>query len=305
MHTTPQIPTIHLGWLAPEALAAEPYREVFDLALQAYGWPQIILDEGLTDRGWAEFAYRAAALVRRQVAVIITSGTLAALGAKEATTGIPIPVVMVAVGDPVRTGLVANLAQPESNLTGLTTLLPTSMANRLHLLHTVVPGLARVAVLWQPDNPANRLAWQETQSAGAAMGLTLVSHPVRTPGDLEAAFAAMARQGAAGLLTCEDALIVAQRRRIVTLAAAHRLPAVYPQREFVEAGGLMAYGPNFTVLYRRAAAYVYRLLRGAKPGDLAIEQPRQYEFVFHRQTALALGLTLPSSLIEQADEVFG
>jgi putative ABC transport system substrate-binding protein len=205
----------------------------------------------------------------------------------------------------VRTGLVANLAQPEGNLTGLTTLLPASMGNRLHLLHTVVPGLARVAMLWQPDNPANRLAWQETQSAGAAMGLTLVSHPVRTPGDLEAAFVAMARQGADGLLTCEDALTVAQRRRIVTLAAAHRLPAVYPQREFVEAGGLMAYGPNYTVLYRRAAAYVDRLLRGAKPVDLAIEQPRQYEFVFQRQTARALGLTLPSSLIEQADEVFG
>ncbi len=305
MPTTPQIPTTHLGWLAPEALAAEPYREVFELALRAYGWPQIRLDDGLTDRGWAGFAYRAAALVRRQVAVIIASGTPAALGAKEATIGTAIPVVMVAVGDPVRTGLVAHLAQAESNLTGLTTLLPASMANRLHLLHTVVPGLARVAVLWQPDNPANRLAWQETQSAGAAMGLTLVSHPVRTPGDLEAAFAAMARQGADGLLTCEDALTVAQRRRIVTLAAAHRLPAVYPLREFVEAGGLMAYGPNFTVLYRRAAAYVDRLLRGAKPVDLAIEQPWQYEFVFHRQTALTLGLTLPSSLIEQADEVLG
>jgi putative tryptophan/tyrosine transport system substrate-binding protein len=305
MPTTTQIPTIHLGWLAPGALAAEPYREVLDLALQAYGWPQIRLDDGLTDRGWAGFADRAAALVRRQVAVIIASGTPAALGAKEATIGTPIPVVMVAVGDPVRTGLVAHLAQPEGNLTGLTTLLPASMENRLHLLHTVVPGLARVAVLWQPDNSANRLAWQETQSAGAAMGLTLVSHPVRTPGDLEAAFATMARQGADGLLTCEDALIVAQRRRIVTLAAAHRLPAVYPLREFVEAGGLMAYGPNFTVLYRRAAAYVDRLLRGAKPVDLAIEQPRQYEFVFHRQTARALGLTLPSSLIEQTDEVFG
>jgi putative ABC transport system substrate-binding protein len=305
LSSTPQTPIIHLGWLAPEALAAEPYREVFDLVLRAYGWPKIMLDDGLTDRGWEGFADRAAALVRRQVAVIIASGTSAALGAKEATTGIPIPVVMVAVGDPVRTGLVANLAQPEGNLTGLTTLLPASMANRLHLLHTVVPGLARVAVLWQPDNPANRLAWQETQSAGAAAGLTLLSHPVRTPGDLEAAFAAMARQGADGLLTCEDALTVAQRRRNVTLAAAHRLPAVYPQREFVEAGGLMAYGPNLTALYRRAAAYVDRLLRGAKPVDLAIEPPRQYELVFHRQTARALGLTLPSSLLEQVDEVFG
>jgi ABC-type uncharacterized transport system substrate-binding protein len=212
---------------------------------------------------------------------------------------------MVAVGDPVSTGLVANLAQPESNLTGLTTLLPASMANRLHLLHTVVPGLVRVAVLWQPDNPANRLAWQETQSAVWAAGLTLLSHPVRTPDDIEAAFAAMARQGADGLLTCEDALTVAQRRPIVTLAAAHRLPAVYPQREFVEAGGLMADGPNFPAPDRRAAAYVDRLLRGATPVDRAIEQPWQYAFVFQRQTARALGLTLPSSLREQADAVFG
>jgi hypothetical protein len=158
MFDTPQIPPIHLGWLAPEALAAEPYREVFGQTLRAHGWPKIMLDNSLTDRGWQGFA--------------------------------------------------------------------------------------------------NRLAWQETQSAAAR--LTLASHPVRTLGEIEGAFAAMARQHADGLLTCEDALIVAQRRRIVTLAAAHRLPAVYPLREFVEAGGLMAYGPNFTVLYRRAAAYVER-----------------------------------------------
>jgi putative ABC transport system substrate-binding protein len=132
-----------------------------------------------------------------------------------------------------------------------------------------------------------------------------VSHPVRTPGDLEAAFAGMTRQSVDGLLTCADALTVAQRRRLVTLATAHRLPAVYPLREFVAAGGLMADGPNVTVLYRRAAANVDRLLRGAKPADLAIEPPWQYEFVFHRQTARALGLTLPSSLIEQVDAVVG
>jgi putative ABC transport system substrate-binding protein len=305
MFDTPQIPTIHLGWLAPEALAAEPYREVFVQALRGRGWPQIMLDEGLTDRGASGFADRAAALVRHQMAVIVASGTPAALGAKEATTQIPIPVVMVGVGDPVRTGLVAGLAQPEGNLTGLTTLLPASMLNRLHLLHTVVPGLARVAVLWKPENPANGLAWQEAQAAASAVGLTLASYPVQAPSDLEAAFAAMARQGADGVLTCEGALTVAQRRNIIALAAAHRLPAVYPLREFVEAGGLMAYGPNLTSLYRRAAAYVDRLLRGAKPADLPIEPPMQYELVFHRQTALALGLTLPSSLVEQADEVLG
>jgi putative ABC transport system substrate-binding protein len=179
------------------------------------------------------------------------------------------------------------------------------MANRLHLLHTVVPGLARVAILWQPDNPANRLAWQEAQDAAAAAGLRLTSHPVRAAGELRATFAVMTRQGADGLLACADALLVAQRRSIVALAAVHRLPAVYPLREFVEAGGLMSYGPNCTSLYRRAADYVDRLLRGARPADLPIELPSPYELLFHRQPARALGLILPFSLLEQADEVFG
>jgi putative ABC transport system substrate-binding protein len=303
MSDTSQIQTLRLGWLAPEAFAGEPYRAVFHRALQTHGWPRMMLDEGLPDRGLESLADRAMALVRRQVAIIIAFGTPAALAAKAATAGGQIPVVMAGVGDPARAGLVIRLAQPEGNLTGLATLLPASMPNRLHLLHTVVPDLSRVAMLWQPDNPANYLAWQEVKSAAAAEGLTLASHPVRVPGDLDATFAVMARQRTDGLLTCADAFILAQRRRIVALAAAHRLPAVYPLREFVEAGGLMAYGPNVAGLYRCAAGYVDRLLRGSQPAELPIVSPRSYELVFHRRTARMLGLTLPPSLLEQADEV--
>jgi putative ABC transport system substrate-binding protein len=148
------------------------------------------------------------------------------------------------------------------------------------------------------------LAWQEAYAAAVAEGLALASHPVRTPGDVEAAFTAMGRQGTEGLLIGAEALTSAQRRHIVALAAAHRLPAAYPLREFVQVGGLMAYGPNVAALYWQSAAYVDRLLRGATPADLPITAPRQYELVLNHQTARLLGLTFPSALVEQADEVF-
>ena len=227
--------------------------------------------------------------------------TPAALAAKHATQTIPI-VILTAI-DPVGAGLVASLARPGGNLTGLSILAPELNGKRLELLQEVVPGMTRVAVLWNAANPANASAWQETQAAAGALGLRLHSQDVRGPQDLEGASALMAQARPEALLVLGDALLAMHRPQIAAFATQQHLPSVFATREEVVAGGLMSYGPSLPDLYRRAATYVDKILKGTKPADLPVEQPMKFELVLDLKTAQALGLTIPPLVRFRADEV--
>ena len=239
-------------------------------------------------------------LVHLDVDVLVAANSAAASAAKGATRTIPI--VMFA-GDPVGLGLVASLARPSGNVTGLSYFNVEISSKRLGLISEVVPGLARVAVLRNPTLPLHANYWLHTEAAARKVGVTLQPLEVRGPEDFEAAFAA-ARQGdAQALIAFDDFLTVGYRRRIVELAAKHRFPAIYGFREFAVDGGLMSYGPNFVVLFRRAAIFVDKILKGTKPADLPVEQPTHFELAINLTTAKALGLTIPPTLLARADEV--
>jgi putative tryptophan/tyrosine transport system substrate-binding protein len=227
--------------------------------------------------------------------------TPAALAAKHATQTIPI--VITAAIDPVGTGLVASLAQPGGNITGLSILEPELSGKRLELLKEIVPGMTRVAVLWNAANPANAAVWQETQATARALGLLLHSQDVQGPPELEDAFALMAQARPDALLVVWDALISMHVQQIVKFVTQEHLPSVFGVRGLAVAGGLMSYGVNRLDLYRRAAMYVDKILQGTKPADLPVEQPMKFELVINLKTAKELGLTIPPSLLLQADEV--
>jgi putative ABC transport system substrate-binding protein len=213
---------------------------------------------------------------------------------------------MATSGDPVGTGLVASLARPGGNITGLALLGPQANAKRLELLREIIPRATRVAVLLDPDNRdsgGGPLGLKETESAARSLGLQLQLLAVRRPTDFETAFEAATRARAEALIVLASPVLGFHRQRLVSLTAKHRLPATYPAREFVEEGGLMAYGPSAADLPRRAAAYVDKILKGAKPGDLPIEEPTKFELVINGKTAKALGLTIPPSLLLRADQV--
>ena len=246
----------------------------------------------------------AAELVRLRVDVIVTSSTPAAQAAKRATSTIPIVVTFAA--DPVGSGLVASLARPGGNITGLTTLARGLVAKRLELLKAVASGSTRMAVLWQPGalgERAMRDMVEETQVAGRTLGLQLRFVEARRPDDFEQAFSAMREAGVGGLLIFPNPMLFEARGSIVAHAAKSRLPAVYPWREAASVGGLMSYATNFPDMYRRAATYVDKILKGAKPADLPIEQPTTFELVLNLKTAKALRLKIPSSLLARADQV--
>jgi putative ABC transport system substrate-binding protein len=247
--------------------------------------------------------YRALAteLVSLKVDLIVAPGTDAARAAKEATSIIPI--VTVVVGDPVGSRLIASLARPGGNVTGMSSAALDITAKQLELLKEVAPRLARVAVLRNSTTAVHVTSLKELEVAARALRVRLQPIEVRTPKDIESAFAAMASERAEALVTVDNPLIFLERRRIVDLAVQHRLPTVFLQRLYPEAGALMSYGPSFTDLFRRAAPYVDRILKGAKPGDLPVEQPRKFELVINLKTAKALGLTIPPSLVQRADEV--
>ena len=230
----------------------------------------------------------------------MTHGTPGTLAAKRATTAIPI--VTTTIGDPVGSGLVASLARPGGNLTGLSLLGPELGGKRLELLREVVPGLSRVAFLWNRANPYNAELLRDAEAAARTLGVQLQSLAVRGPDDYEEALRAASGGRAGALVTVEDPLAVTQRARIVDLAAKNRLPAMYFAREFVDAGGLMSYGPSFADMYHRAATYVDKILKGAKPAALPVEQPMRFELVVNLKTAKALGLTIPRSVLSMADE---
>jgi ABC-type uncharacterized transport system substrate-binding protein len=242
----------------------------------------------------------AAALVASPVDVIVAIGA-SVWAAKEQTRTVPI--VIAFSGDPVGTGMVSSLARPEANLTGVSLMSSDLAAKRLELLTQTVPRIARLAVLYTPAERAAAPELQATEAAARTLGVTL--HPLegRQPEDLERLFAEAARGRADALIVFAHAFAFQHRRRVLELAAQHRLPTMYGWREFVDAGGLMAYGPNVQAMVRRAAHYVDRILKGAKPGDLPIEQPTKFELVINLKTAKALGLTIPQSVLLRADEV--
>ena len=245
----------------------------------------------------------AAELVRLKVDLIVATGYPRVRAAKEATSTLPI--VMVYVADPVTSGLVASLARPGGNVTGVSyTAGPEIAGKHLELLKEAIPKLSRVAVLLDPANPATTVFLRETQAAAQALGLTLQPYEARAPEEFAGAFAAMAKTQAQGLLVqTPHPIVFAHPRRIVELAAQSRLPAVYPYRDLVDAGGLMAYEANAPAMFRRAPMYVDKILKGANPGDLPVEQPTKFDLFINLKTAKALGLTVPDKLLVAADEV--
>ena len=274
--------------------------------------------QGLRERGytegrdlvveyrWAEGKYERfpdliAELIRLKVDVIVTAGTPAALAVKRATTSIPL--VMVAVGDPVGTGLIASLSRPGGNATGLTSIAADLEGKRLELLREVIPRLAQMAVLWNPASPFQVVAEREVRAAAQVLQLRVLSLGVRAAEELDEAFDTIVKARPGALVVLADRLFLHNRARIVGFAARHHLPGVYAYRELVEAGGLMSFGPSYADMHRRAATYVDKILKGARPADLPVEQPAKFELVVNLKTAKALGLTLPQAVLARADQI--
>jgi putative ABC transport system substrate-binding protein len=268
-----------LGWTEGRNLAIE------------YRWT-----EGRMDRV-AEFA---AEFVRLKVDVIVTIGTPAALAAKKATSAIP--VVFTTVADPVGAGLVASLSQPAGNVTGLSIQQTDIAGKRLELLREVIPGLGRLAILANVGNPGSVLELGEVQTAARTLGVDFTTLEIQRAEDIAPAFAALKGRPEA-LYVAGDPLLTTNRIRVNTLALGARLPTMHASRDYVEAGGLMSYGPNFPDLFRRAAGYVDKILRGTKPGDIPVEQPTKFDLVVNLTTAQALGLKIPEAFLSRADEL--
>jgi putative ABC transport system substrate-binding protein len=243
----------------------------------------------------------AADLVRSNVDVIVTGGTAAAKALKAATQTIPI--VMAIIGDPVAAGLVDNLARPGGNATGFSIIAPELGTKRLELLKEVVPYLSSMAVLSNTKNPQSKIEMKEMQTAAQAMGLQLHPAEISTEDDLENAFAEMNRAAAQALIVLTDPIFFSQRKRTVDLASKYKLPAVYFFQGFVEEGGLMSYGPSDAELFRRASGYVDRILKGAKPRELPVEQPTKFDLYINLRAAKALGVTIPETFLARADKV--
>jgi putative tryptophan/tyrosine transport system substrate-binding protein len=262
----------------------------------------VVIEYRSADGRPERFPDLATELVRLKVDVIVTRGTSAALGAKHVTDTIPI--VMASSGDPVFAGLVTSLARPGANVTGLHLMTPADLAGkRLQLLKEVIPGLSRVGVLLDSGDVYSRLMMKEIERVAHEIGVQLHSVDTRRPADFDRAFEAAILDRVDALITIEGVLTATDLSRIVDFAAMSRLPAIYGFREFVDAGGLMAYGTDLRDLFRRSATYVHRILQGAKPGDLPVEPPAKFELAINLKTAKALGLTIPPSLLARADEV--
>jgi putative tryptophan/tyrosine transport system substrate-binding protein len=280
-----------------------PYVAAFREGLREFGYvdgQNIIVDHRIADGRLDRLSELAAELVREPVDVIVAENNPAAIVAKQATNTIPI---VMANGDPVGTGLAASLARPGGNVTGLTAFGAELGGKRLELLKEAFPGVSQVAAVWNPTNPVKRLQWAETMTAAHTLGVQLYSVEVQTPETLDQAFTAVSQQPAEALLVFADELTASYAEQIVGLANASRLPAMYDSRPFMDAGGLMAYGPILFALYRRAAYYVDRILKGTKPADLPVEQPMTFDFVVNLKTAQALGITFPNEIMLQVTEV--
>ena len=259
----------------------------------------VVIEFRCTDGSLDQIPQFAEELVRSKVDVIVASSSPAAVPAKKATSSVPI--VFVNVFDPLAIGLVSSLARPEGNVTGLSSTSTELAGKRLQLLKELVPGLKRVAVLSHPATPSNAKQLEGADVAARALGIDIQPVPVRDRNDFDSAFEAA--RGADGLLLVDIALFTTHRDRLVALAATNRLPAIYGYREMVEAGGLMSYGVSFADMYRRAATYVDKILKGAKPADLPVEEPTKFELLINVRAAEALGLNIPRSLAMIADQM--
>ena len=300
----PTVKVYRIGYLALNA-PPNPFYEAFREGLHDLGYvdgQNILLESRWAEGRPERLPVLAADLVRLKVDLIVTAAVAATAAAKQATATKPIPIVMVNVFRPVEQGLVASLARPGGNITGLSNeAAPELDVKRIEFLKAVVPSAARVAVLWSAAFQGRQL--QDMERGAHVFSLALQSVEIKEPSEFEAAFTAMTRKRADAVLVIGDPIIFFHRSRVIHLAAKRRLPSMYPFREFVDAGGLMAYGPSLPDIYRRAAVYVDKILKGAKPADLPVEQPTHFELVINLKTAKALGLTIPQSVLVRADQV--
>ena len=296
-----------IGYLAANLTVSPHMTEAFRQGLRDLGYVDgrsVVIEYRDAEGKYDRLPARAAELVALKVDVIVAADTPAALAAKQATRTLPI--VFIGAGDPVTIGLVTSLARPGGNVTGLSLLAPELVGKRLELLKQAVPGVGRVAALWQPGFVGERTEkdmLKEVEVTARALGVRLQFVEARGPADFDRAFSDMTRARADALTVLGSAMFANERRRVVDLAAKNRLPGVYGFREYVDAGGLMAYGPNVADLFQRAATYADKILKGAKPGDLPVEQPTKFELVLNLKTAKALGLTIPQSVLVRADQV--
>jgi len=282
-----------------------PLLDAFRQGLRELGWVEgqnIVIDYRFAEGRLDRLPDLAAELVRLKVDVIVSLGTQGVTAAKNATETIPI--VMIAVRDPVGAGLIASLARPGGNVTGVSGYAGLeTVAKQLELLKETVPKIRRVAILLNPTNAYHSLAMREVNVAAQTLGVQLQLLEARGPNEFDGAFAAMVKERVGALLVLSDVIFNSHASRLADLAARSRLPTAYAVRESVEAGGLMSYGPSFLELYRRSATYVDKIVKGAKPADLPVEQPTKFELVINLKAAKALGLEVPPLLIAQADEL--
>ena len=295
-----------IGFLTAGAsgVANTPGLPAFVNGLRQLGWIEgknIVIEYRYAENRLNRLPELAAELVRLNVDVIVAAGTLAPLAAKHATSTIPI--VMTSAGDPLGTGLVASLAQPGGNVTGVSLMAPDLSAKRLELLKEIIPELARVAVIWNAANPYPALVFKETEKAARQLKIEVQSLEVRVPDDMNSALEATVQKKANALITVEDPLTQNLRKQIADFAIRNRLAAMSGLREYVDDGGLLSYGTDLADLYRRAAGYLDKIFKGAKPSDLPIEQPTKFELVINLKTAKALSLTIPPGMIAIADAV--
>jgi putative ABC transport system substrate-binding protein len=261
----------------------------------------ILFEYGSAQRQVDRLPDLASALVHKNVDLIVAVATPAVLAAKNATTTIPI--VMVDVGDPVATKVIDDLARPGGNITGLATLSPELSGKRVELLKEAVPSVSRIAVFLNPSSLTNPLQLRQIRSASAGLGVAIQTFAVARVEDLDLTFAAMVRQRIGAFMVLPDPVLNAERRRIIALAAEHKLPGIYDRPAYPDAGGLMSYGPNFAELLRRAATYVDKILKGAKPFDLPVELPSKFDLVVNLKTAKQIGLAIPPNVLARADRV--
>ena len=290
-----------IGWLTSSVIH-EPNLNALREGMRAPGYGEVSIEfraaAGHADR----LPTFASELVRLKVDLILVDGGAAAPAAKHATSDVP--VVVGAMADPVRDGIVASLARPGGNITGFSISTgPELIGKRLDLIREAVPGLTRVAVVWNEGNPSSRAGLKDVTGAAKALAIAIVPLGVLDAPGISRAFADAVRSRVGAVLTVSDAFLWSERAHIVRQAARHRLPAIYPSPEFVTAGGLIAYGPNIPDNFRRAAAYVDRILKGSRPGELPFQQPTKFDLLVNLKTAKALGLTIPPSLLLQAAQV--
>jgi putative ABC transport system substrate-binding protein len=299
----PRVPRVGVLWAGP-AEAAKPYMTAGLEAMRELGWIEgrnFAIEHRFGESQPGRLPDMAADLARIHVDAIVAIGDPAVEAARQATAAIPI--VMFAVGDAIGQGFVSSMSRPGGNITGLGALSVELTGKRLELLKQMVPRISRVAILWSPANPAGILGFKEAELSARQLGVTVLSYPVRAPEELDRAFGTMAQDRADSLVVVTDPLTWVRRREIIALAAKNRLPAVYELREYVTGGGLASYGPSLVDMARRTAIFVDKILKGAKPGDIPVEQPTSLELVLSTKVAASLGITIPQPILFRANHL--